>query len=136
MGRRRDRRVAQRLLDDIQVLDPRRTELVPDDSPNHRKARLYLEAVIRKTALPQTEHGLALADGFLMDKQTHQLRPAELALSMKNPQPRVLIADVVGLGKTQEREARVRRWSRKIEGGTCENRICGHPPRGAGGGAT
>ena len=68
--------------------------------------------MIRKTALPQTEHGLALADGFLMDKQTHQLRPAELALSMKNPQPRVLIVDVVGLGKTQEREARVRRWSR------------------------
>ncbi|MET9994207.1 DEAD/DEAH box helicase [Streptomyces mutabilis] len=90
------------LLDDIQVLDPRKTELVPDGSPNHRKARLYLEAVIRKTALPQTEHGLALADGFLMDKQTHQLRPAELALSMKNPQPRLLIADVVGLGKTLE----------------------------------
>lgn len=89
-------------LDEIEVLDPRRTRLVPDDSPNHRRARLYLEAVIRKTALPQTEHGLALADGFLMDHQTHQLRPAELALSMRNPQPRVLIADVVGLGKTLE----------------------------------
>ncbi|MBY8844601.1 DEAD/DEAH box helicase [Streptomyces sp. SP2-10] len=90
------------LLDDIQVLDPRKTRLVSDESPNHRKARLYLEAVIRKTALPQTEHGLALSDSFLMDRQTHQLRPAELALSMKNPQPRVLIADVVGLGKTLE----------------------------------
>ncbi|GAB3436803.1 SNF2-related protein [Actinophytocola sediminis] len=58
--------------------------------------------MLRKTALPQTEHGLALTDGFLMDYQTHQLRPAELALSMRNLRPRVLIADVVGLGKTLE----------------------------------
>ncbi|MGW4287383.1 SNF2-related protein [Streptomyces sp. NPDC004673] len=89
-------------LDQIEPLDPDRTRLVPDSSPNHRKARLYLEAVIRKTALPQTEHGLALIGNFLMDQQTHQLRPAQLALSMENPQPRVLIADVVGLGKTLE----------------------------------
>jgi ERCC4-related helicase len=89
-------------LDDIRILDPRETKLVADDSANHRRARLFLEAVFRKTALPQTEHGLALADGFLMHPQVHQLRPAELALSMKNPQPRVLIADVVGLGKTLE----------------------------------
>jgi ERCC4-related helicase len=89
-------------LDQIDVLDPRKTRLVPDDTPRHAKARLYLEAVIRKTALPQTEHGIALADSFLMDRQEHQLRPAELALSMRNPQPRILIADVVGLGKTLE----------------------------------
>ncbi|MCX5274298.1 DEAD/DEAH box helicase [Streptomyces virginiae] len=89
-------------LDHIEPLDPDKTRLVPDSSPNHRKARLYLEAVIRKTALPQTEHGLALVGNFLMDQQTHQLRPAQLALSMENPQPRVLVADVVGLGKTLE----------------------------------
>lgn len=89
-------------LDLIEVLDPRKTQLVPDDTSKHAKARLYLEAVIRKTALPQTEHGIALADSFLMDRQEHQLRPAELALSMRNPQPRLLIADVVGLGKTLE----------------------------------
>ncbi|WP_225631672.1 DEAD/DEAH box helicase [Streptomyces solaniscabiei] len=89
-------------LDYIEPIDPDKTRLVPDPSPNHRKARLYLEAVIRKTALPQTEHGLALVGNFLMDQQTHQLRPAELALSQENPQPRVLIADVVGLGKTLE----------------------------------
>jgi superfamily II DNA or RNA helicase len=89
-------------LDDIQVLDPRETELVADDSPNHRRARLYLEAVIRKSFLPQIEQGLGLAGNFLMDDQVHQLRPAQLALSMENPQPRLLIADVVGLGKTLE----------------------------------
>ncbi|MGQ4352865.1 DEAD/DEAH box helicase [Streptomyces drozdowiczii] len=89
-------------LDAIEVLDPRKTRLVPDETSKHAKARLHLEAVIRKTALPQTEHGIALADSFLMDRQQHQLRPAELALSMRNPQPRLLIADVVGLGKTLE----------------------------------
>lgn len=89
-------------LDAVTELDPRETQLVADDSPNHRRARLFLEAVMRKTFLPQTERGLALADTFLMDQQIHQLRPAELALSMKNPQPRILIADVVGLGKTLE----------------------------------
>jgi hypothetical protein len=89
-------------LDDIQVLDPCRTRLVADDSANHRRARLFLEAVIRKTALPQTEHGLGLADGFLMDWQTHQVRPAVKALSADSLQPRLLIADVVGLGKTLE----------------------------------
>ncbi|MGC5332853.1 SNF2-related protein [Micromonospora sp. DT62] len=89
-------------LDDIRILDPQDTRLVGDDSPNHRRGRLFLEAVFRRTALPQTERGLALADGFVMNQQTHQLRPAELALSMRNPQPRILIADVVGLGKTLE----------------------------------
>jgi ERCC4-related helicase len=90
------------LIDEVRVLDPRTTRLVPDDSPNHRRARLYLEAVIRKSFLPQTEHGLALTDNFLMDQQVHQFRPAQLALSMRNLQPRLLIADVVGLGKTLE----------------------------------
>lgn len=89
-------------LDTIRTLDPRATRLVADDSPNHRRARLFLEAVIRKTALPQTERGLGLSDEFLMDALTYQLRPAEKALSGNLPQPRILIADVVGLGKTLE----------------------------------
>lgn len=89
-------------LDRIEPLDPRATRLVPDGSTKHRIGRLYLEAVVRKSFLPQIEHGLALADGFLMDAQAYQLRPAELALSMRNPRPRLLIADVVGLGKTLE----------------------------------
>ncbi|WP_322769261.1 hypothetical protein [Frankia sp. Cr1] len=74
--------------DRIQVLDLWKTVLAADGSPNHRRGRLFLEAVIRKTFLPQTEHGLALVDGFLMDQKAYQLRPAELALSMRNPQPR------------------------------------------------
>lgn len=89
-------------LDDVQLMDPRRTRLTRDDSPNFRRSRLFLEAVLRKTPLPQSERGLALADSFLLDSLPYQHRPAQLALSGKNLRPRMLIADVVGLGKTLE----------------------------------
>ncbi|WCN04296.1 DEAD/DEAH box helicase [Streptomyces sp. M92] len=89
-------------LDRIELLDPKRTRLVRDDSPNFRRSRLFLEAVLRKTPLPQAERGLALADSFLLDALPYQQRPAQLALSGRNLRPRMLIADVVGLGKTLE----------------------------------
>ncbi|MEU7070249.1 DEAD/DEAH box helicase [Streptomyces narbonensis] len=89
-------------LDDVELMDPRRTNLIGDDSPNFRRSRLFLEAVLRKTPLPQSERGLALADSFLLDSLPYQHRPAQLALSGRNLRPRLLIADVVGLGKTLE----------------------------------
>lgn len=89
-------------LDDVELMDPRSTQLIADDSPNFRRSRLFLEAVLRKTPLPQSERGLALADSFLLDALPYQQRPAQLALSGENLQPRMLIADVVGLGKTLE----------------------------------
>ncbi|MGC0373570.1 SNF2-related protein [Streptomyces sp. SAI-229] len=89
-------------LDRIELLDPKLTRLVRDDSPNFRRSRLFLEAVLRKTPLPQAERGLALADSFLLDALPYQQRPAQLALSGRNLRPRLLIADVVGLGKTLE----------------------------------
>ncbi|WP_438696046.1 hypothetical protein [Streptomyces alkaliphilus] len=89
-------------LDRIELLDPGATGLAMDDSPNYRRSRLFLEAVLRRTALPQSEHRLALADSFLMDPLPYQRRPAQLALSGANLRPRLLIADVVGLGKTLE----------------------------------
>ncbi|MFE7558178.1 SNF2-related protein [Kitasatospora sp. NPDC057500] len=89
-------------IDTVELLDPEKTCLVPDTSSYFRRSRLFLEAVLRKTPLPQSERGLALADGFLLDPLVYQQRPAELALSMRNLRPRVLIADVVGLGKTLE----------------------------------
>ncbi|MFD3824452.1 SNF2-related protein [Streptomyces sp. NPDC058625] len=89
-------------LDRIELLDPKLTRLVRDDSPNFRRSRLFLEAVLRKTPLPQGERGLALADSFLLDPLPYQQRPAQLALSGRNLRPRLLIADVVGLGKTLE----------------------------------
>jgi ERCC4-related helicase len=89
-------------LDRVELLDPRQTRLVVDNSPNFRRSRLFLEAVLRKTPLPQAERGLALADSFLLDPLPYQQRPAQLALSGRNLRPRMLIADVVGLGKTLE----------------------------------
>ncbi len=69
-------------------------------SPRFRRSRLFLEAVLRRTPLPQSERGLALADRFLLTPAPYQQRPAELALS--GLRPRILLADVVGLGKTLE----------------------------------
>ncbi|WP_328506483.1 DEAD/DEAH box helicase [Streptomyces sp. NBC_00391] len=89
-------------LDRVELIDPKDTRLILDDSPNFRRSRLFLEAVLRRTALPQSERGLALADSFLLDSLPYQQRPAELALSGRNLRPRLLIADVVGLGKTLE----------------------------------
>lgn len=88
-------------LDEPKVLLPEDTELVADLSPGFRRGRLLLEAVLRKTPLSQGEHGLALTDGYLLDRMDYQLRPAAKALA--NPlRPRLLIGDVVGLGKTLE----------------------------------
>ncbi|MFA3874504.1 SNF2-related protein [Streptomyces sp. MMCC 100] len=89
-------------IDEVDLLEPENTRLVPDTSSYFRRSRLFLEAVLRKTPLPQSERGLALADRFLLDPLTYEQRPAELALSMRNLRPRVLVADVVGLGKTLE----------------------------------
>lgn len=86
----------------IELMDPAKTTLISDDSPNFRRSRLFLEAILRKTPLPQSERGLALADSFLLDPLPYQQRPAQLALSGRNLRPRMLIADVVGLGKTLE----------------------------------
>ncbi len=48
-------------LDRIEPLRPEETELVTDDSPGFRRSRLYLEAVLRKTPIPATDHGLAVS---------------------------------------------------------------------------
>jgi superfamily II DNA or RNA helicase len=83
------------------LLKPEETRLFRDDSPAFAMSRLYLEATLRRTPLPQSERGLATGSrSFLLDALTYQQRPAELAL--KNLWPRILLADVVGLGKTLE----------------------------------
>lgn len=87
-------------LEPVSLLRPEETVLEQDTTPHFAKSRLFLEAVLRRTPLPQTERGLALADRFLLDPLVYQQRPAELAL--RGIRPRLLIADVVGLGKTLE----------------------------------
>src|SRR5215470_6083363 len=53
-------------LEEIEPLRPERTRLVADQSPRFRTSRMFLEAVLRKTPLPQSEHRLAMADSFLL----------------------------------------------------------------------
>src|SRR4051812_19751142 len=59
-------------LDRIVPLRPEETELVPDDSPNFRRARLYLEAVLRKTPLPSSNTDLAVAQHQLLNPLEYQ----------------------------------------------------------------
>ncbi|GAA1461802.1 DEAD/DEAH box helicase [Nocardiopsis exhalans] len=87
-------------IETIEPLRPQDTTLVHDPSSGYADSRLYLESVLRRTPLPQSERRLATVGGFLLDDKVYQQRPAELAL--KALRPRVLIADVVGLGKTLE----------------------------------
>ena len=87
-------------LDRIEPLRPEETRLVDDDSPNYRRSRLYLEAILRKTPVPSSDTDLAVASRQLLDRLEYQRRAVHKALD--NLQPRVLIADAVGLGKTLE----------------------------------
>ncbi|WP_100444501.1 SNF2-related protein [Glycomyces xiaoerkulensis] len=87
-------------LDDVVPIRPEDTELVTENSSRYAHSRLFLEAVLRRTPLARTERGLAMSDSFLLNGMTYQQRPAEQAL--KGLRPRILLADVVGLGKTLE----------------------------------
>ncbi|MDG4785458.1 hypothetical protein O7626_05840 [Micromonospora sp. WMMD1102] len=73
-------------LETVQAMVPEETRLVQDTSARFRRSRLFLEAVLRRTPLAQSERGLALADRFLLDPLTYQQRPAELALAGLRPQ--------------------------------------------------
>lgn len=85
-------------LDDVEVLDPRNTELVPDLSPQFIASLLYLEARLRQTV--PTGQQIALGDRGAMDLLPFQLQPT--ARVLEQLRPRILIADAVGLGKTLE----------------------------------
>ena len=87
-------------LDFIKPLRPEDTTLVADYSPNYRKSRLFLEAIIRKTPVPATNTDLVVADQQLLETLEYQRRAAHKALT--GLRPRLLIADAVGLGKTLE----------------------------------
>ena len=87
-------------LDVVEPLDPAETKLVADDSPNFRRSRLFLEAVIRKTPVPAISAELAVSQDQLLNPLQYQRRAVHKALS--GLRPRLLIADAVGLGKTLE----------------------------------
>lgn len=85
-------------LDEVEVLRAEETTLVPDDSPGHRQARLYLEALLRRT--PPTDDRLVIGHRAAVRRTPYQWDPAAQAL--RQLRPRILMADGVGLGKTIE----------------------------------
>jgi superfamily II DNA or RNA helicase len=87
-------------LDRVEPLFAEDTELIKDGSPGFRRSRLFIEALLRKTPLPQGEQRLASVGTHLADDLLYQREPARRALA--NLRPRLLIADAVGLGKTLE----------------------------------
>ncbi|RLP06069.1 helicase-related protein [Propionibacterium australiense] len=86
----------------IRSLDPRDAVPVADDSPHYRRSRLWLEATLRKTPVPIGESALAVSHRALADTLDYQYRAVAKALDPANLQPRILLADTVGLGKTIE----------------------------------
>lgn len=83
---------------EIEIVDPRLTKAVADESPFYRHSRLMLESHIRATT-PETS-AIHLGHRGAMDVLPFQLEPTTLAL--QQPRQRILIADAVGLGKTIE----------------------------------
>ena len=89
-------------IDCIVPVDPRNTRVIADTSTRHRLSRLWLEATLRKTALPATSPDLAVVGDVLADPLAYQLTAVRQALDPANLRPRILLADAVGLGKTLE----------------------------------
>ena len=82
----------------IEVLDPAKTQLVPDDSAQFTDSILYMESQLRQAVPNDAE--IHVGHTAAMDLVPYQLDPARLALA--RPRQRILIADAVGLGKTLE----------------------------------
>ncbi len=86
------------LEDEIAVLDPEKTELVPDETPAYSASILYLESLRRRNVA--NDDKVHLGHRGVMNLVPYQLDPALQAL--RQPRSRILIADAVGLGKTLE----------------------------------
>lgn len=89
-------------LDDVKVSDPRRATVRADDSPRYRRSRLWLESTLRKTPVPLGDDSLTVSRDMLAQPLSYQQRAVTQALDPSNLQPRLLLADAVGLGKTLE----------------------------------
>ena len=85
-------------LDSMELVDPRKTELVPDTSSGYRMARLFLEAQLRQ--MPVTGIDPDLEGMGVFEPMEYQRQAVHRALLQLRP--RLLLADAVGLGKTIE----------------------------------
>ena len=87
---------------DIQVLDPAQATVVADDSHYYRRSRLWLEATLRKTAVPLDGTAVTISADMLADPLGYQQAAVRKALDPANLRTRILLADAVGKGKTLE----------------------------------
>jgi superfamily II DNA or RNA helicase len=87
---------------DLRVLDPADAIAVADDSPHYRRSRLWLEATLRKTAVPLDGAALTVSLDVLANPLGYQQAAVRKALDQANLRTRILLADAVGLGKTLE----------------------------------
>lgn len=85
-------------LEQIEIVDPAKIELVADASAGYKRSLLYIESNWRQQ-IP-TDSRLHVGHKAAMDSLHYQLEPAAIAL--QRPRQRILIADTVGLGKTLE----------------------------------
>ncbi len=83
---------------DLKVLDPKKTQLVQDESEAYQQSLLFIESNLR-SSVPTDSH-LYSGHRGVMDVLPFQLDPTVKALTMLRQ--RLLIADAVGLGKTLE----------------------------------
>jgi len=87
---------------DLRVLDPAEAGVVADDSPHYRRSRLWLEATLRKTAVPLDGTALTVSVDMLANPLGYQQATVRKAFDQANLRTRILLADAVGLGKTLE----------------------------------
>jgi superfamily II DNA or RNA helicase len=88
--------------DDIEPHDPAKATIQADGSPGYRQAKLWVDATLRKTAVPLDDDGLTVSTGMLAAALDYQRTAVRRALDPANLRPRILLADAVGLGKTLE----------------------------------
>ncbi len=85
-----------------QAVGPRAGQVKVDTSAHHVESRLWLEATLRKSAVPLTDPTLTVATQGLAKALPYQVEACRQALDPANLRPRILLADAVGLGKTIE----------------------------------
>ncbi|SDZ85736.1 DEAD/DEAH box helicase [Bizionia paragorgiae] len=83
-------------LENYRVIQPEETELQADNSTHYRQTKLFLETIFRNSS-HYSEH-IEIAHKAAIRGANYQFESTIKALSL--PQPKILIADAVGLGKT------------------------------------
>lgn len=79
--------------DDIEVHDPAQATVEPDPSPGYRPTKLWLEATLRKTAVPLDVADLTVSTQMLATPLDYQHSAVRKALDPANLRPRILLRD-------------------------------------------